>query len=122
MGQQVPCRHGRGVHQGAAARAGFGKAVQGSARRAARRERAEAHAHYQAAGGGRILPAVGQQARVDDYGRGAGHPARNPPDGAAGWRTLRDKRPERPVPPRYQPQQPSEAPARAGRAGHYRAQ
>ena len=59
---------------------------------------------------------------VDDHGRCPGHPAGDPPDGTAGRRPLRDLRPERSVPPRHQPQQPSQAPARAGRAGHHRPQ
>ena len=44
---------------------------------------------------------------VDDHGRCSGHPAGYPPDGTAGRRPLRNLRPERPVPPRHQPQQPS---------------
>ena len=57
---------------------------------------------------------VRQQAfRMDDPGRHPGHPARPAPHGAARRRPLRHVRPERPVPPRHQPQQPPEAPARA---------
>ena len=63
-----------------------------------------------------------QQARVDDSGRGAGHSAGPAPHGAAGRRPLCHQRPERPVPPRHQPQQPSEEAAGAGRAGHHRPQ
>ena len=44
-----------------------------------------------------------QQARVDDPGRGARHSPGPAPHGAAGRRTLRHQRPERPVPPRHQP-------------------
>ena len=64
----------------------------------------------------------GQQARVDDYGRHPGHPAGHPPHGAAGRRPLCHQRLERPVPPRHQPQQPPQAAAGAGRAGHHCAQ
>ena len=39
-----------------------------------------------------------------------------------GRRPFRHLRPERPVPPRYQPQQPSAPPAGAGRSRHHRAQ
>ena len=42
------------------------------------------------------------------------------PAGAARRRPLRDLRPERPLPPGDQPQQPVEAPARAEGAGHHR--
>jgi DNA-directed RNA polymerase subunit beta' len=44
-----------------------------------------------------------------------GHPAGPAPDGAARRWPLRDVRPERPLPPRHQPQQPAEAPARPRR-------
>ncbi|NOH01297.1 MAG: hypothetical protein HND47_04670 [Chloroflexi bacterium] len=47
----------------------------------------------------------------------AGHPARPAPDGSTRWRALRHLRPERPVPPRHQPQQPPEETARTRRAG-----
>ena len=50
----------------------------------------------------------GNKPRVDDNRRSAGHPARDPPDGPARRRPLRDLRPERSVPPRHQPQQPPE--------------
>ena len=72
--------------------------------------------------GGGSLPPLGQPARVDDPDRAAGDPARPAPDGAAGRRPLCHLRPERSVPPRDQPQQPPQAPARTGRAGCDRAQ
>ncbi len=52
------------------------------------------------------FPEVGHQAGVDDDGSAAGAAAGPAPAGAAGRRPLRDLRPERPVPPRHQPQQP----------------
>ena len=55
------------------------------------------------------------------HGR-AGDPAGTAPAGAAGWRPLRDVRPERSLSPRHQPQQPPQAPDRAEGAGHHRAQ
>ena len=54
--------------------------------------------------------------------RGAGDPARAAPAGAARRRPLRDLGPQRPLSPRHQPQQPAEAPDRAARARHHRAQ
>ena len=52
----------------------------------------------------------------------AGHPAGPAPDGAARRRPLRDLRPERPLPPRHQPQQPPEAAAGTPGAGDHRPQ
>src|SRR5690606_21366758 len=51
-----------------------------------------------------------QQAGMDDHDRAAGVAAGSAPAGAARRRPLRDFRSERSVPPRDQPQQPSEAP------------
>ena len=82
----------------------------------------EAPAHHQAPGGRGGLPHERQQARVDDPRRGAGHPAGAAPHGAAGRRPLRHRGPERPLPPRHQPQQPLKADAGDGRAGHHRPQ
>ena len=61
-------------------------------------------------------------ARVDDPYRGAGHPAGAAPAGAARRRPLRHVRSQRPLPPRHQPQQPSEAADGAARAGHHHPQ
>jgi DNA-directed RNA polymerase beta' subunit len=60
----------------------------------------------QAAARGGIVPQIRQQAGVDDSRRDSGHPARVAPAGSARWRPLRHLRPQRPVPPRHQPQQP----------------
>ena len=59
-----------------------------------------------------------QDQLADGHGarRGAGDPARPPPDGAARRWPLRDVRPQRPLPPRHQPQQPAEAAPRPRRA------
>ena len=65
---------------------------------------------------------LGQQARVDDPRLRAGDPAGAAPDGAARRRPLRDLGPERPLPPRHQPQQPPQAAARPRRARDHRQQ
>ena len=59
-----------------------------------------------------------QDQLADGHGprRGAGDPARPAPDGAARRWPLRDVRPQRPLPPGDQPQQPAEAAPRPRRA------
>ena len=59
-----------------------------------------------------------QDQLADGHGprRGPGDPARPAPDGAARRWPLRDLRPQRPLPPRDQPQQPAEAAPRPRRA------
>ena len=69
----------------------------------------------------RVHP-VRQQARDDGARRRAGDPAGAAPDGAARRWALRDLRPQRPLPPRHQPQQPPQAAARPRRAGDHRQQ
>ncbi len=96
-------------------------------RRPARRDRrvdlrTEAEEARQAAEADRVLHRVRQQAGLDDHDRGSGHPAGPAPAGAARWRPLRHLRPQRPLPPRHQPQQPPEAADRAARAGHHHPQ
>ena len=59
---------------------------------------------------------------MDDPRGRAGHSARTAPAGAAGRRPFRDVRSQRSLSPRDQPQQSSETPDRAARAGHHRAQ
>ena len=59
---------------------------------------------------------------MDDPGRAAGDPAGFAPHGAAGRRPLCHQRPERFVPACHQPQQPLEADAGNGYAGHHCAQ
>ena len=68
------------------------------------------------------LHPVRQQARADGARRRAGDPAGAAPDGPARRRPLRDLGPQRPVPPRDQPQQPPQAAARPRRAGDHRQQ
>ena len=51
-----------------------------------------------------------------------GHPAGPAPAGSARWRTLRDLGPQRPLPPRHQPQQPAQEADGAARAGHHHPQ
>jgi hypothetical protein len=51
-----------------------------------------------------------------------GHPAGPAPDGAARRWPVRDLGPQRPLPPRHQPQQPPQAAARPRRAGDHRQQ
>ena len=53
---------------------------------------------------------------------GSGDPAGPAPARAARRRPLRDLGPQRPLPPRHQPQQPPEAADRAARAGHHHPQ
>ena len=68
----------------------------------------------------RVVHRVRQQPAVDGADHAAGAAARPAPAGAARRRPLRDLGPERPVPPRHQPQQPPAPAARAERAGHHR--
>ena len=63
------------------------------------------------------FPPLWQPPGVDDPDRPAGHPARPAPDGAVGRRSFCHLRLERSVPPRDQPQQPSQATAGTRRAG-----
>ena len=67
----------------------------------------------QAPEGGRRLPRVEQQARVDDPGRHSGDPARAAAAGAARRRPVRHLGPERPLPARHQPEQPAQEADRA---------
>ena len=76
----------------------------------------------QAAEGRQRVHQVGEPARVDDPRGRSGDPAGAAPDGAARRWPLRHLRPERPLPPRDQPEQPPEAAARPRRAGDHRQQ
>ena len=72
---------------------------------------------------GRVgVPELRQQARAHDPRGRPGDPAGAAPDGPARRRPLRDLGPERPLPPRHQPQQPPEAAARPRRARDHRQQ
>ena len=68
------------------------------------------------------LPALRQQARLDDPRLRAGDPAGAAPDGPARRRPLRDLRPQRPLPAGDQPQQPAEKAARPRRPRDHRQQ
>ena len=70
----------------------------------------------------RELPQVGQQARVDDFGRHPRHSAGTASSGSAGWRPLRHLRSQRSVSPRHQPQQPPEKADGAACSRRHRAQ
>ena len=75
------------------------------------RQGPEAGSRGQAPEGRHRVPELGQQAG-DDGPRGRpGDPAGAAPDGAARRWPLRDLRPQRPLPPRDQPQQPPQAAA-----------
>ena len=65
---------------------------------------------------------VRQQAGDDGPRRRPGDPAGAAPDGPARRRPLRDLGPQRPLPPRHQPQQPPQAAARPRRARDHRQQ
>ena len=62
-------------------------------------------------------PRQRQPAGMDGAGRDPGDPARPPPAGPAGLGQFRHQRPERPLPPHHQPQQPPEEAGRSQRAG-----
>ena len=82
----------------------------------------EAGPRGQAPEGRLRLPAVGQQAGDDGARGGPGDPAGAAPDGPARRRPLRHLGPQRPLPPRHQPQQPPQAAARPRRARDHRQQ
>src|SRR3546814_4937662 len=77
---------------------------------------------HQAAEGCRKLPRIRQPSGVDGAERRSGHPARTASAGAARRRPFRDVGPERPLSPRDQPEQPSEAADRTACARHHRPQ
>ena len=68
------------------------------------------------------VQAVQEPAGVDDPRRDPRHPAGPAPDGPARRRPLRDVGPQRPVPPRHQPQQPPQEAAGPRRARDHRQQ
>jgi len=70
----------------------------------------------------KVVDRFGQPSGVDDPRRGPGHSAGTAPAGPARRWPLRHLGPQRPLPPRHQPQQPPQAPDRAARARHHRAQ
>ena len=100
--------------------------IRGRGRVAARdhrhRQGPEEGPRAQAAQGRRRVPQDRQQAPGHGARRRPGHPAGPAPDGAARRWPLRDLRPQRPLPPRDQPQQPPQAAARPRRARDHRQQ
>ena len=118
----LPRRHGRGSDPRPAPAGRSGGRTRRARGSGQDRQRPEAGPRGQAPEGRQRLPAVGEQARADGARRRAGDPAGAAPDGAARRRALRDLRPQRPVPPRDQPQQPPQAAARPRRAGDHRQQ
>ena len=118
----LPRRHGRGSDP----RPAPAGRPRGRTRRARGpgqdRQRPEAGPCGQAPEGRLRLHPVRQQAGDDGPRRGAGDPAGAAPDGAARRWALRHLRPQRPLPPRHQPQQPPQAAARPRRAGDHRQQ
>ena len=96
-------------------------------RRPARRDRrvdlgAQAEEARQAPQADRGVHAVAQSSRVDDLDGRAGDPAGSASARAARRRPFRHVGPQRPLPPRHQPQQPPEAADRAARARHHHPQ
>ena len=89
---------------------GSGSPVRPAPRRAEGCFRPEEGPDRQASGSGGRFPYFRQQAGVDGAGRSARPASRSAPHGAAGRRPVCHLRPERPVSPGHQPQQPSQAP------------
>ena len=122
LGRVLPRRHGRRVRARAAGRrrpGGRGHPARGDDQHL---QGPEAGPRREAPEGGRRLPQVHQQARLDGPGRGPGDPARAAPDGAAGRRPVRNLRPQRPLSKGHQQEQPPQAAARPGRARDHRQQ
>ena len=93
-----------------------------AARRHPERQGPEEASCSQAPEGRRGVPAVGQLADGHGARRGAGDPAGAAPDGAARRWPVRHVGPQRPVPPRHQPQQPPQEADRPRRARDHRQQ
>ena len=122
LGRVLPRRHGRRVRPrpARAGRArGRGRVARGDHQHL---QGPEAGPRGEAAQGRRRLPEVGQQAGVDGPRRRPGDPAGAAPDGPARRWSLRDLRPQRPLPARHQPEQPPQEAARPGRPRDHRQQ
>ena len=122
LGRVLPWRHGRRVRPRparAGRSGGRGRVARGDHQHL---EGPEAGPRGQAPQGRRRLPEVDQQAGVDGPRRRPGDPAGAAPDGAARRWSLRDLRPQRPLPARDQPEQPAQEAARPGRPGDHRQQ
>ena len=118
----LPRRHGGRGDPRSPARPRPRRGVDHTPRRDQDLEGAEAAARDQAVEGRRGVHQVREQAGMDDPRGRARDPARATPDGAARRWALRHLRPERSLPPRDQPEQPSQAAARSRRAGDHRQQ
>ena len=86
------------------------------------RQGPEAGPRGQAPEGRRRVHPVRQPPGADGARGRPGHPAGAAPDGPARRRPVRHVGPQRPLPPRHQPQQPPQAAARPRRAGDHRQQ
>ena len=118
----LPRRHGRrGDPRPAPAGRPRGRG-RGARRARAHRQGPEAGPLGQAPEGRQRVHPVRQPPGADDPRGRAGDPAGAAPDGPARRRPLRDVGPQRPLPPRHQPQQPPQAAARPRRAGDHRQQ
>ena len=115
-------RHGRRGHPHAAGGDRHRRACGGAAPQDDREGRQGGQAPPEAHRADREVPQLRQQARVDDPRGHPRHPAGAAAHGPARRRTLRDLRPQRPVSPRHQPQQPPEETAGAQRARHHHPQ
>ena len=122
LGRVLPRRHGR--RSGARpARTGRPRGrLRGTGADHQQLQRPETGPRREAAESRLRLPQLRQPAGLDDPRRRAGDPAGAAPDGAARRRPLRDLGPQRPLPPRDQPQQPAEKAARPRRARDHRQQ
>ena len=118
----LPRRHGRGGDPRPPARPRPHARGADAARHDPHVEGPEAAARDQAPQGRDGVHHLGEPSGLDDPRGRAGHPAGAPPDGAARRWPLRHVRPERPLPPRHQPEQPPQAAPRPRRAGDHRQQ
>ena len=122
LGRVLPRRHGRGVGP-RPARAGRPRGRGGRARADDQDlQGPEAEQGDQAPEGRVRVPELEEPSRVDGPRGRAGDPAGAAADGPARRRPVRDRGPERPLPPRDQPEQPPEAAARPRRARDHRQQ
>ena len=118
----LPRRHGRRGGPRPARAGRPGRRARGARGPGQDRQGPEAAARRQAPEGRLGVHQLRQPPGDDDPRGRAGHPAGAAPDGPARRRPLRDLRPQRPLPPRHQPQQPPQAAAGPRRAGDHRQQ
>ena len=115
-------RHGRGVDQEAHRELRHRRRGRVPARHHQERQGPEEASRAQATEGRRGVPDEPQLADGHGARRRSGDPAGAAPDGPARRWPLRDVRPQRPVPPRHQPQQPPQATDRPRCARDHRQQ